>query len=220
MEKVLQEKNTKANQLQEEVYVLREKLSNSQNMHSREMDTEKQKCMVATTEAATLKSRYQREVSELRDQLQRANLSSERDQALREKVFNEAKAEVIALNKKLEEKTRRLRELESASVLWESRIRDLEQQKAELVAQVGQTREALDEHVGRLSKKLQQTEVHAMKSDTLVQELYIENSKLTKALQQTEASEKRAEKASRQLMEQKRALQRVISKLCGANAIA
>ena len=59
-----------------------------------------------------------------------------------------------------------------------------------------------------------------MRSDTLVQELYIENSKLTKALQQTEASEKRAEKTSRQLMEQKRALQRVISKLCGANAIA
>ena len=64
-------------------------------------------CMVATTEAATLKSRYQREVSELRDQLQRANISSERDQALREKVFNEAKAEVIALNKKVDESWRK-----------------------------------------------------------------------------------------------------------------
>ena len=63
--------------------------------------------MVATTEAATLKSRYQREVNELRDQLQRANISSERDQALREKVFNEAKAEVIALNKKVDESWRK-----------------------------------------------------------------------------------------------------------------
>ena len=51
-------------------------------------------------------------------------------------------------------------------------------------------------------------------------ELYIENAKLTKALQQTEANEKRAEKANRQLTEQKKALQWVISKLCGANAIA
>lgn len=70
------------------------------------------------------------------------------------------------------------------------------------------------------SVKLQQREVSATRSGNLVQELYIENAKLTKALQQTEANEKRAEKANRQLTEQKKALQRVISKLCGANAIA
>ena len=70
------------------------------------------------------------------------------------------------------------------------------------------------------SSQLQQTEISATRSGNLAQELYIENSKLTKALQQTEANEKRAEKANRQLTEQKKALQRVISKLCGANAIA
>ena len=48
-----------------------------------------------------MKSRHQREVSELREQVHRANLASERDQALREKVFNEAKAEVMALSKKV-----------------------------------------------------------------------------------------------------------------------
>lgn len=74
--------------------------------------------------------------------------------------------------------------------------------------------------VCRLPLQVRQTEVRATRSDTLVQELYIENSKLTKSLQQTEANEKRAEKVNRQLLEQKRALQRVISKLCGANAIA
>lgn len=68
--------------------------------------------------------------------------------------------------------------------------------------------------------QLQQSEISATRSGNLVQELYIENAKLTKALQQTEANEKRAEKANRQLTEQKKALQRVISKLCGANAIA
>ena len=49
----------------------------------------------------TMKSRHQREVSELKEQVHRANLASERDQALREKVFNEAKAEVMALSKKV-----------------------------------------------------------------------------------------------------------------------
>ena len=68
--------------------------------------------------------------------------------------------------------------------------------------------------------QLQHSEMRSTRSDTLVQELYIENAKLTKALQQTEANEKKTEKNLRQLMEQKRALQRVISKLCGANAIA
>lgn len=231
----------------------------------------------------------------------------------------------------LEEKTRRLRELESASNLWEGRIRQLEKEKLEIETKLAQTREALDEHVARLSKQviitwfakhglplrsvighrflilysrvksipylgvvplrvyftqeclievcflwtmgklilpadlshffsfdlslcfrsrrsfgaefsglphhfnflytsnaffflvvlqLQHSEVSATRSSNLVQELYIENAKLTKALQQTEANEKRAEKANRQLTEQKRALQRVISKLCGANAIA
>ena len=57
--------------------------------------------MVATTELETAKSRQQRDLAELRDQLHRANIASERDQALREKVFNEAKAEVISLNKKV-----------------------------------------------------------------------------------------------------------------------
>ena len=48
-----------------------------------------------------MRSKHQREVQELKEQLHRAHVSSERDQALREKVFNEAKAEVIALNKKV-----------------------------------------------------------------------------------------------------------------------
>ena len=45
VEKILQEKNTKANRLQEEVYVLKERLASSVNAHSREMDTEKQKVL-------------------------------------------------------------------------------------------------------------------------------------------------------------------------------
>ena len=56
---------------------------------------------LANTELMTMRSRHQREVSDLKEQLHRANLASDRDQALREKVFNEAKAEVMALSKKV-----------------------------------------------------------------------------------------------------------------------
>ena len=43
LEKVLKEKNAKANTLQEEVYVLKERLSNAQTVHKRELETERQK---------------------------------------------------------------------------------------------------------------------------------------------------------------------------------
>ena len=60
--------------------------------------------------------------------------------------------------RQLEEKSRRFRELESASHLWEGRIRQLEKQKQELEIHVKQSREALDEHVARLSKQVTRLE--------------------------------------------------------------
>ena len=47
LEKVLKEKNAKANNLQEEVYVLKERLANAQPSHKRELETEKQKVCFA-----------------------------------------------------------------------------------------------------------------------------------------------------------------------------
>ena len=47
VEKVLKEKNAKANNLQEEVYVLKERLANAQSTHKRELETEKQKVCFA-----------------------------------------------------------------------------------------------------------------------------------------------------------------------------
>ena len=46
LEKVLNEKNSKANTLQEEVYVLKERLANAQGTYKREMESEKQKVCV------------------------------------------------------------------------------------------------------------------------------------------------------------------------------
>ena len=53
------------------------------------------------TAAATEKSRCLREIQELKDQLFRANASSDRDSVLKDKVFNDAKTEVMNLNKKV-----------------------------------------------------------------------------------------------------------------------
>lgn len=49
VEKVLKEKNAKANHLQEEVYVLKERLANAQGTHKRELETEKQKVSRGST---------------------------------------------------------------------------------------------------------------------------------------------------------------------------
>ena len=57
------------------------------------------------------------------------------------------------------------------------------------------------------------------RSDTLVTDLYLENAELMKQLANAEGNQIKAEKQVRQLTEQKRALQRVISKLCNANGI-
>ena len=46
LEKVLKEKNAKANTLQEEVYVLKERLTNAQDTHKRELETQKQKVLI------------------------------------------------------------------------------------------------------------------------------------------------------------------------------
>ena len=54
LEKVLKEKNAKANTLQEEVYVLKERLSNAQTVHKRELETEKQKVCCSYIIRATM----------------------------------------------------------------------------------------------------------------------------------------------------------------------
>lgn len=63
-------------------------------------------------------------------------------------------------------------------------------------------------------------DIKSTRSDNLVQELYIENAGLTKQLQEADMSCRKTEKQLRQMLEQKRALQRVISKLCGAHAVS
>ena len=59
----------------------------------------------------------------------------------------------------------------------------------------------------------------SIRSDTLVTELYVENAELMKQIANAETNQSNAEKQVRQLTDQKRALQRVISKLCNAYGI-
>ena len=59
----------------------------------------------------------------------------------------------------------------------------------------------------------------SVRSDTLVTELYVENADLMKQIANAESNHAKAEKQVRQLTDQKRALQRVISKLCNSYGI-
>ena len=59
----------------------------------------------------------------------------------------------------------------------------------------------------------------SVRSDTLVTELYVENADLMKQIADAESNQAKSEKAVRQLTDQKRALQRVISKLCNSYGI-
>ena len=63
-------------------------------------------------------------------------------------------------------------------------------------------------------------EIKSTRSDNLVQELYIENASLTRQLYESEITCRNTEKENQQLMAQKKALQRVITKLCGAHSLS
>ena len=53
------------------------------------------------TEMSTAKSKYTRDVAELREKLERALSNSERDQTARDKILNDAKVEILTLSKKV-----------------------------------------------------------------------------------------------------------------------
>lgn len=52
-------------------------------------------------ESSTAKSKYTRDVTELRERLDRALSNNERDQNARDKILNDAKTEIITLSKKV-----------------------------------------------------------------------------------------------------------------------
>ena len=54
----------------------------------------------------------------------------------------------------LEDKTKRCRELDNSGQIWEVRIRELEKQKQDLEIKVRQAKDALDEHVTKISKQV------------------------------------------------------------------
>jgi hypothetical protein len=53
------------------------------------------------TEMSTAKSKYIRDLADLREKLDRALSNNERDQTLRDKILNDAKVEILTLSKKV-----------------------------------------------------------------------------------------------------------------------
>lgn len=220
LESSLYQQNIKNTSLQDEISDLKRRQMNVENRYKNELDAEKERVNLVRTEMSTARSKYLRQLDEVREKLDRTLSNNERDQSVRDKILGDAKVEILTLSNKLEEKAKRCRELEEERLSWEERVRALDRQRREMELRIKKTNESVNEHVTQLSKQLQESQARSIRTDTLVQELYIENAKLTKAVQEIEGAQKKADKSNRQLLEQKRALQRVISKLCGANALA
>ncbi|XP_066931840.1 ninein-like protein isoform X3 [Clytia hemisphaerica] len=174
---------------------------------------------VQTTAAATEKSRCLREIQELKDQLLRANASSDRDNALKDKVFNDAKAEVMNLNKKLDQKSKKINSLEESLQQMEGDLFELDSERKQLDEQVQHWKNEATENKEKVRQERKNSTTKSVRSDTLVTELYVENADLMKQIANAESNHSKAEKQVRQLTDQKRALQRVISKLCNSYGI-
>ncbi|XP_057317160.1 ninein-like protein isoform X3 [Hydractinia symbiolongicarpus] len=219
LEAALQEKEIKICHIEDEVEHYKKMLENMEEMYTKEFDSQKEKLNLQTTAFTTEKSRYLREIQELKDQLYRASASSDRDLALKEKVFNDAKAEVINLNKKLEEKSRKIRSFEDSLMIMEEKLNATKQDKDELDNQVKSLKMLLNENNMRARDEKKNMMSKSIRSDTLVTDLYLENANLMKQIADAESNLGNSNKQIRQLTDQKRALQRVISKLCHAHGI-
>jgi len=174
---------------------------------------------MTTTASETEKSRYQREITDLRDQLYRISQDQDRDVELKDKIFNDAKGEVFSLNKKLEEKGKIIRQQDQTLKELDQKLKQALDNRDDLEAQIMDLREQLEEKIGDWNDTKLNLSNKSMQRDSLVSELYIENADLVKQLQKVEGNQLQSDKSIRQLTEQKRALQRVISKLCTASGI-
>ncbi|XP_046844954.1 ninein-like protein isoform X2 [Xenia sp. Carnegie-2017] len=216
LENSLYQLNIKNTNLQDEILDLRRRNDNDK----KELKEQKEQVKLVRIEMSTLQSACNRDVAELKEQLNGVLRNNELDRTMREKVLNDAKVEVLALNEKLEEKAKKCRDLEDMRISMEEKVRNMDRYKRDIELRLKKAQNSVDEHVIELNKQLDEHRLQSLRRDNLIQELYVENAKLTKTLQESEAMQKKAEKSNRQLTEQKRALQRIISKLCGANALA
>ena len=55
---------------------------------------------------------------------------------------------------KLEEKAKRIRDLEDERLSWEERVRQLDRQRREMELRIKKTQDSVDEHVTQLSKQV------------------------------------------------------------------
>ena len=53
------------------------------------------------TEMSTIRSKHLRELDDVRERLDRALSSNERDQTMRDKILNDAKVEILTLSNKV-----------------------------------------------------------------------------------------------------------------------
>ncbi|XP_072031917.1 uncharacterized protein [Amphiura filiformis] len=148
-------------------------------------------------------------------------------QRLKDKQNRDTDKEVSKLKKDILEKDHVVRELEKALSMkadqlgqaanrskdeLNQEVKEMRDQKVELEKKYRNTQRLLDEYMRKLKEQL----TRSTRSDVLVKELYVENSKLQKALQVTEERQKIAEKNCHNLREKNHAYLHVLRRIAPA----
>lgn len=120
----------------------------------------------------------------------------------------------------LEEKARKIREQDDKIRNVEDRRYKSSEDYNHLEGQVKNLKTLMSDKDFKTREERNSLLTKSIRSDNLVTDLYLENADLMKQIANAENLQSKAEKQVRQLTDQKRALQRVISKLCHANGIS
>ncbi|XP_072031924.1 uncharacterized protein [Amphiura filiformis] len=208
-------------------------MSSAQQLHAAHQDTGADKARIEMLEQNC--DRLKHELSETGKKLLEAEMQISIAEAqrmrelqrLKDKQNRDTDKEVSKLKKDILEKDHVVRELEKALSMkadqlgqaanrskdeLNQEVKEMRDQKVELEKKYRNTQRLLDEYMRKLKEQL----TRSTRSDVLVKELYVENSKLQKALQVTEERQKIAEKNCHNLREKNHAYLHVLRRIAPA----
>ncbi|XP_033123412.1 ninein-like protein isoform X2 [Anneissia japonica] len=190
---------TKAKSLEEELEKLKEELKQSNKKLTESQIT-----------VTVLESQHMRELQRLRN---KQDLAAQGEVGqLRTKLIEKEVQLKEAEKRILENSVEKEKIEEKVKEECEKDLRKVKQSKHDLEKKYKKKSKLLDEYVRQLKEML----TKSTKNNTLVKDLYMENTKLQQALYTTEERQKTAEKNSYELMEKNKAYYRILKKVCPA----
>ncbi|XP_071833057.1 uncharacterized protein [Apostichopus japonicus] len=177
----------------------------------KDLDDANRRFMEQQMQMSISESQYTREVQRLKAKQQEELVREMQQLQLEMKEMEKQLKDAQKVHKHKEEQM--MRALDSNKDVESNEMKVMKQQKEEAEKKFKRTRNLLNEYMKKLKEQLSKS----TRSDVLVKELYIENSKLQRALQLTEERQKKAERNSINLIEKNHAYLGLIKKVCPAN---